>query len=507
MRWIVFILFFTLQASAALQYLTKLIVPETSFETPSTNWNAGDDDTIRVDLGFNFPFNSTTYNQVWIDSNGRLSFSSINSDYSNEQLPKNDASQSIYPYWDDINPPQGGTIKYETLGNASNRHFVVSWNNTKHYSNYGNYTFQVVLYEDGAIRFRYQAGSSADGTNCEGHAGCIEAGTPQAGATIGVQEDTSHYDQHSYDAQIDQTKDVLYIPNPINITASPSSCTKIQKIAFSTYDTTGYNSYPNNASEYQTLISNYATSSNLFGSGYIDNINVSSVRNNNPYQSNPDEHYLALFKGYIYLPDTGIYKFGIDGDDAVEVYIDGTLITGWYGGHARANHSTHIKYVNATAGYHKIEYHMQERTGGDSYYLYWQPPSGSSIVIVPASRFYHCGPVITKTSCIINDPVNASNNPKRIPGGTIRYAVEVDNTHFDAAKMDSVLATDTLDSHFDAATIQNLVIGSGVCNCLNPGGTSANGTNGGTSGSTVTLDFGTVNMQTKECGYFEVKIK
>jgi hypothetical protein len=36
------------------------------------------------------------------------------------------------------------------------------------------------------------------------------------------------------------------------------------------------------------------------------------------------------------VPTTGTYGIGIDGDDAVEVIIDGVLITGWYGGHGWA---------------------------------------------------------------------------------------------------------------------------------------------------------------------------
>ncbi|NKQ41460.1 MAG: hypothetical protein HF962_07815, partial [Sulfurovum sp.] len=95
MRWVVFVLFTVSFAHAApLQYLTKYLVPETAFENPVTNWNAGDDSSIQVDIGFSFPFSGTTYSRVWINSNGML-------------------------------------------GNASNRHFVVSWNNVPHYPNAG----------------------------------------------------------------------------------------------------------------------------------------------------------------------------------------------------------------------------------------------------------------------------------------------------------------------------------------------------------------------------------
>ena len=481
-------------AAAPLQYLTKVLVSETSFESPSTNWNASDDDSVRINIGFNFPFNNTTYDRVWINSNGMLSFSSSNTAYSNTGIPYNQEAQSIYPYWDDMNRNSGGTIRYETLGNASNRHLVISWNSVPHYSNTGSYSFQVVLYEDGGIRFRYDATSDANGNS-------------NGGATIGVQEDTSHYDEHSDNNAITQTQDILYIPNPISITPTASTCTKVQQIGLSTYDTNGYgDNYADSAAEFQTWITDNATDAKRFDNGYIDKIDVTSSSNNNPYYTGTDQYYLAIFSGYIYLPDSGTYKFGIDGDDAVEVYIDGTLVTGWYGGHGRASHATHVTYVNASSGYHKIEFHMQERTGGDNYYLYWQPPTGSSIVIVPSAQYFHCIPSVTKTSCVISDPVNNITNPKRIPGGTIRYAIEVYNQ--DDIVTDSNIITDDVSTDFEQTTIGNLRIGSGACNCVNPGVTSANGPGGTGNGvNPVKLDFESIAAHAKECGYFEVDIR
>jgi len=313
-------------SAAPLQYLTKVIETETAFESVSTNWNAGDDDTIQISIGFNFPFNGATYNQVWINSNGMLSFSSSNTEYYNRQLPRTNESQSIYPYWDDLYRRDGGTIKYDTLGTGDNEHLVIHWKRVRHYSRSGRYTFQVILYKDGTIRFRYDSSSDADGTSYNGS---------DPGATIGVQEDTSHYDQHSYNNVIDQTKDIVYYP----------------------------------------------------------------------------------------LPDIQI----------------------------------------------------------------------------------------SKSSCVIQDPVNNTTNPKRIPGATIRYAFQVSNTG--AANADNVIVEDNLNTKFDHNTIKNLQIKNGSCDCLGVASTSNNGANGTANGvNPVKLDFGTVaagstGTPTVECGYFEVDIK
>ncbi|HHS93591.1 MAG TPA: hypothetical protein ENK82_09590, partial [Campylobacterales bacterium] len=450
---------------------------------------------INVPLGFSFPFNGTTYTEVDIDSNGYLVFGTDpKSVYTNQTLAQSDKPQSIYPYWDDLNVANGGTIRYGTLGTGDNIHFVVSWENVPQYPSYGTFSLQVILYLDGSIRFRYDATSSVDG----------------ASGTVGVQENTTNYDQHSFNnsSTFDATKDILYTSILTQLTAvTPSCTTPSSQINMTTYNTTAYNSYPNDSTQYATLIQNYATDANLFGTGTVAQINGSG----NPYGSN--ENYLSIFEGYIYLPTTGVYAFGVDGDDAIEVYIDDTLITGWYGGHGRANQAREIVNVFAYAGWHKLTYHHQERGGADNYYLYWQPPNGS-LEIVPATQLFHCSAEakmsIVKSSCTILDPVNGAVNPKRIPGATIRFAMEVSNTG--AASATNVLLSDSLSSEFDTTSINNIQVQAGACDCLGVTSASNNGANGTADGvHPIVLDFGTVlggsvATPTKECGYFEVEL-
>jgi len=53
----------------------------------------------------------------------------------------------------------------------------------------------------------------------------------------------------------------------------------------------------------------------------------------------------------------------------------------------------------------------------------------------------------TKTSCVISDPVNGTNNPKRIPGAIIRYMFDINNTG--SADVSDLNITDTLNSNLD----------------------------------------------------------
>jgi uncharacterized repeat protein (TIGR01451 family) len=118
---------------------------------------------------------------------------------------------------------------------------------------------------------------------------------------------------------------------------------------------------------------------------------------------------------------------------------------------------------------------------------------------------------ISKTSCVLSDLVNATVNPKRIPGAIIRYAIEVKNKGVSVAN--DVKVSDSVGENFNETTITNLQIQSGACDCLGIASASDNGANGTSDGiNPVVLDFGevlggSVSAPTKECGYFEVNIK
>jgi len=199
-----------------LQYLVRTEPSATSLDTHTagaTTWYSSNNGYVYADMNFNFPFNGTTYDHVYINSNGMLSFSSSNIENDNEALPYSDEPQSIYPYWDNLYPAtlldlvRIGNIKYETLGSGDSERFVVTWRNIPDaglclLNLCGKFNFQVVLYQNGDIRFRYPGGTLdvTDGSS----------------ATIGVQENTTNYDQYSYNSStIDQTFDILYTRKPL----------------------------------------------------------------------------------------------------------------------------------------------------------------------------------------------------------------------------------------------------------------------------------------------------
>jgi hypothetical protein len=117
-----------------------------------------DDCVADVTLPFSFSFYGTSYNDVWISSNGNLQFgSSAAANYVNDTPPSAALpNNAIYPLWDDLYYTTGG-IYYETDGAAPNRTFTVAWINRGQFARAGtSETFEAILHEtSNNIEFRY----------------------------------------------------------------------------------------------------------------------------------------------------------------------------------------------------------------------------------------------------------------------------------------------------------------------------------------------------------------
>jgi hypothetical protein len=104
-------------------------------------------------MEFDFPFYGHSFSSFRICSNGWISFTSSETYYGNQPLPgsTNAPENLIAPFWDDMNPEEGGKIYYHT----SPESVVVSWVNIAHVDFLGPYSYQVILTPDGGITMQY----------------------------------------------------------------------------------------------------------------------------------------------------------------------------------------------------------------------------------------------------------------------------------------------------------------------------------------------------------------
>ncbi len=175
---------------------------------------ADDDYSSNINIGFTFTYGGTDYTRLRVAANGMLFFAGTSGDYTNSALPLTGGSGEpnidavMSPLWDDLQPNSNGNyIRYDTIGSAPNRVFVVSWlavpyycytnnstcNGSTHQTRYEFATFQVQIYEQGQFVYRYGDVDGNGGTHTSG-----PTLSDPYGATIGYELTNSDYVQYSF---------------------------------------------------------------------------------------------------------------------------------------------------------------------------------------------------------------------------------------------------------------------------------------------------------------------
>lgn len=125
----------------------------------------GDDNFEEFNLGFPFTFYGVTYQSVFVNQNGNLTFNVGSSDFTPTPEEFRDGPPRIAPYWIDLDPrcSPSQPIKGAFVKSLPDRFIVTYLNNP--YFNCNNQnpihppinTFQVVLFRSGLIGFAYRS--------------------------------------------------------------------------------------------------------------------------------------------------------------------------------------------------------------------------------------------------------------------------------------------------------------------------------------------------------------
>lgn len=103
------------------------------FDIASTGTNIGTGDDVvfnNIPIGFTFSYYGTNYTSVNVSTNGFLAFGTSSSSFANtcpQPVSLND--QQISAFWDDLYVFSPSSLRYQTIGSAPNRTFIVQWEN------------------------------------------------------------------------------------------------------------------------------------------------------------------------------------------------------------------------------------------------------------------------------------------------------------------------------------------------------------------------------------------
>ncbi len=111
-----------------------------------TQLSLSDDQTVTLDLPFNWQFYGTIYNQISINSNGWVApgYTSVTA-YYNTALPTTTLPGVVCANWDDLYPPSGNGVWY--YYDEPNHRFIVEWDSVYYLGVSQWEKFEIIIYD------------------------------------------------------------------------------------------------------------------------------------------------------------------------------------------------------------------------------------------------------------------------------------------------------------------------------------------------------------------------
>ena len=128
-----------------------------------------DDNVENVDIGFQYTWFGEPVDSVGVSSNGRLLLAGGGS-FARDNI--------VAGYAADLNPSNGGTVRYATVGEEGSRAFVVEFDSVPHYGSDQTVTMQMVLLEAGGGEIHCRDCQSDGGSADQGVFGPADAFLP-----------------------------------------------------------------------------------------------------------------------------------------------------------------------------------------------------------------------------------------------------------------------------------------------------------------------------------------
>lgn len=119
----------------------------------------GDDDFVEVPLPFSFPYQGSSYNSVFVNSNGNLSFTAGDTEFLENVTDFLNGPPRIAMLWDDFSPNQGGLIVLNTSANEA----TISFLNVPEFLAGNSSSFAATLHDSGDIDVVYGNVAALDG--------------------------------------------------------------------------------------------------------------------------------------------------------------------------------------------------------------------------------------------------------------------------------------------------------------------------------------------------------
>ncbi len=99
-----------------------------------------------------------------------------------------------------------------------------------------------------------------------------------------------------------------------------------------------------------------------------------------------------MWIGIIQATSTGVYTFGVNSDDASDLFVAGYRVADWYAGHGHNSSNINIPGGNQRTIYlkggqwYKVKARFEENGGGEAFFALWKKPGDTSFSEIPSGN-------------------------------------------------------------------------------------------------------------------------
>ena len=99
-----------------------------------------------------------------------------------------------------------------------------------------------------------------------------------------------------------------------------------------------------------------------------------------------------MWIGIIQATSTGVYTFGVNSDDASDLFVAGYRVADWYSGHGHNSSNINIPGGNQRTIYlkggqwYKVKARFEENGGGEAFFALWKRPGDTSFSEIPSGN-------------------------------------------------------------------------------------------------------------------------
>ena len=104
------------------------------------------------------------------------------------------------------------------------------------------------------------------------------------------------------------------------------------------------------------------------------------------------ENIGRMWIGIIQATSTGVYTFGVNSDDASDLFVAGYRVADWYSGHGHNSSNINIPGGNQRTIYlkggqwYKVKARFEENGGGEAFFALWKKPGDTSFSEIPSGN-------------------------------------------------------------------------------------------------------------------------